>query len=60
MNGFLIAIFLLIGLVMPALIFMRAYGTAFSGLNKKDAEKSQAETEVKERSPKIADQGREN
>lgn len=32
-DGLLIAIFLILGLVIPAIVFMRVYSTAFSGMD---------------------------
>lgn len=34
-DGILVIIFLVLGLVIPAVVFMRVYSTAFSGLNSK-------------------------
>jgi hypothetical protein len=39
-DGFLIAIFLAVALVIPVIIVMRMYGTVFSGLKKADSKKS--------------------
>jgi hypothetical protein len=41
-DGFLIAIFLIVALVIPVIIVMRMYGTVFSGLRKSDSKNSAA------------------
>lgn len=33
-DGFLILIFVVLGLVVPGVVFLRVYSTAFSGLDK--------------------------